>query len=350
MAIDYNDTVTLMAAMERVKPPAALLVDTFFPNIPTPAVTNQIMVEYKKGGRRLAPFVTKSGKGINMKREQSKIDIYVPPMVGPRRIINANDISRRGFGEGIYSATTPAERATKLQADDLKFLQDSIMNRKNVMAAKILTDAKYEIKGYADDGKLQLVDTVEFPEFDQKIVPTKTWDNADAHIFDDLNDASSLVQENAGMIPTVAIGGKNIAKYLLNNEQIMKWLSIPNANNLSLMGLQPQLTSPQVMRVGYINALNMEIYSYMETYTDDDGTVKPFLGDDDLIVAIPGKGYQLHGAVTLVQDKSYVTYSGLYVPKYTADETENEIAVSMFSRFVLTPESLDDWVVIKMKG
>lgn len=350
MAIDYNDTITLMGTMERVKPPSSFLIDTFFPNIPTPAVTEKIMVEYKKGGRRLAPFVVKSGKGINMRRTASKINLYVPPMVGPRRIINHEDISGRGFGETIYSATSPADRATKLQAEDLRFLQDTIVNRKNLMAAKIMSDAKYEIKGYADDGNLEVIDTIAFDEWTQKITPSTTWDQAGATIYDDFQNASELIQESAGMIPTLAIGGKNIGKYLLNNDQIMKWLAIPNPNNLTMLGLQPRLTSPQVMRVGYITALNMEVYSYMETYTDDDGTIKPFIDDDDLIIAIPGRGYQLHGAINLVTNKQYVSYSGLYVPKYTADETENEIALTMYSRFVLAPESVDDWAVIKMKG
>ena len=57
MAIDMKDTISLMQAMERIKAPATTLVDTFFPNIPTPAVTSKIMVEYRKGNRRLAPFV-----------------------------------------------------------------------------------------------------------------------------------------------------------------------------------------------------------------------------------------------------------------------------------------------------
>lgn len=350
MAIDYNDTVTLMAVMERVKQPASLLVDTFFPNIPASATTTTIMVEYKKGGRRLAPYVVKNGRGVNMKRTASHIDIYKPPMVGPRRVLNPEDIASRGFGENIYSATSPADRATKLQAEDLRFLQDSIINQKNLFASKILTTGQCEIAGYADDGKLQVVDTISFDDWTQQITPTTGWDQPGADIFGDLKDASELIQENAGMVPTIGIGGKNITQYLLNNTALMKYLSIPNPANLSLMGLQPRIISPQVMRVGFISALNLELYSYMETYTDDAGNTQPFLGDNDLIIGIPGRGKQLHGAISLVENKKYVTYSGLYVPKYTADETENELALAMFSRFVLVPESVDDWAKINMGG
>ena len=33
MAIGLKDTISLMQAMERIKPPATLLVDTFFPQV-----------------------------------------------------------------------------------------------------------------------------------------------------------------------------------------------------------------------------------------------------------------------------------------------------------------------------
>ena len=55
--IEYNDTISLMAAMERIKPPASFLLDTFFPNVPPTVTTSVIMTEYRKGGRRLAPVM-----------------------------------------------------------------------------------------------------------------------------------------------------------------------------------------------------------------------------------------------------------------------------------------------------
>ena len=45
--IDYNDTISLMAAMERIKPPASFLLDTFYPIVPPTATTSTIMTEYR---------------------------------------------------------------------------------------------------------------------------------------------------------------------------------------------------------------------------------------------------------------------------------------------------------------
>lgn len=350
MAIDLKDTISLMQAMERIKAPATTLVDVFFPNVPTPSASTKIAVEYRKGGRRLAPFVVEGAKGINISRDGSTVNFYQPPMVAPRRTVSPEDIEQRGFGETIHSTKTPAQRAAEIQASDLRELQSMILNRKNQMAAEILKTGAYTINGFADDGVTQKTAMISFGTV-QQITPSPTWDNANATIYADLKAASEMVQENAGMIPTVALVGKNIGDYLLDNAEVMKWLSVPSNANLSLMSIQPRIIAPQVMRIGIIQALNLEIYAYMETYTDDNGQTVPFLGANDVIVGVPGRGRQLHGAVTLVNDAEtgFETYSGLYVPKYAASKNSNTMTLTVYSRFLLAPEFMDDWVYIPAK-
>lgn len=351
MAIDFKDTIALMQAMERIKPPASTLLDTFFPQIPTPAVTTKIAVEYRKGGRRLAPYVVEGVHGINMSREGSHVNIYEPPMVAPRRTVSPEDIEQRGFGENVYSTKTPAERAAEIQAHDLAEMQAMIINRKNQMAAEILTTGACTIAGYADDGVTAKTDSVSFG-WTQNINITTEWDQAGASIYSDLKNASETIQENAGMVPTVCFVGKNVAAYMLNNNEIMKWLAIPSNTNLSLMSIQPRVVSPQVMRVGLIQSLNLEVYSYAETYINDAGQTVPFLGANDVIVGVPGRGRQLHGAVTLINndETGFETYSGLYVPQYAASKSANTMALTVFSRFLLAPEFVDDWAYIKAKS
>ena len=68
----------------------------------------------------------------------------------------------------------------------------------------------------------------------------------------------------------------------------------------------------------------------METYVDDEGNVQSFIGDDDVIIGIPGRGRQLHGAVTLVEGSSFKTYAGNYVPAYRANENDNTVSLAMY--------------------
>lgn len=351
MAIELKDTVSLMQAMERIKQPASFLVDTFFPNMPQPAVQSTIAVEYRKKDRVLAPFITGSTKATNMKRPDAKMSFYQPPMVGPRTIVDPEMLQNRGFGEGVYSTVTPAQRATKLQAEDLVFLQGSIMNRKNKMAADLLTTGKYTIEGYADDGKQVITDEVAF-DWDQKITPSVGWDQAGAKIYQDLKNASELIQQNAGIVPTICVVGKNVEQYFLDNDELGKFLAIPNLQNLTIASFQPKYISPLVRYVGTIVGLGLEIYSYAETYTDDAGKVQSFIGADDVIIAVPGRGQQLHGAVTLLNDEctGFNTYVAPYVPYYSGDKNSQQLALTMYSRFVIAPQFADDWAYITAKA
>ena len=355
--IEYNDTLTLMTAMEQIKPAASMLLDTFFPNIPPTFATTDFAVEVRKGHRHLAPFVTREGKGVNIGRTTSKIRRYEPPMMAPRRVINPSDISSRQFGETLYSTMSPAQRAAALQARDLRELQDMIVNRKNKMAADIMTTGKCKIVGFADDGKIELEDEVDFG-FTNFLTPGTVWSNPSADIYGDLQEASEIIQEEAGQVPTIALCGKNVAKKILKNQKLMDWLAIPNRQNFSIASLQPRIISPQCMYIGAISALNLELYSYAETYVPDEPdsvtgkyTPVPFLDPDAVIVAIPGRGKQLHGAVNLIgDDEKFVTYAGNYVPYYNADKNSQTLSLTVYSRCILVPEYVDDWVVINTEG
>lgn len=349
MAIDFKDTFSLMQAVERMKTPASFLLDTFFPQVPAVATSKKIAVETRKRGRTLAPFVSRGASGVNVKRAGSKIALYEAPMMGPRTVIDPEQLDQRAFAENIVSTMTPAQRAAQMQAEDLSYLQGTIINRKNKMAADLLTTGKCKIEGYADDGETVQVDEIDF-EFEQDITPTTTWDQAGADIYGDLKMASEKIQENAGIVPTVLVVGKNVEKYILDNASINKMLAIPNRENMSMFSFAPEYLSPQVRYVGRIISLNIDVYAYLETYQDDEGKVKSFIGDDAAVLGVPGRGRQQHAAVTLLNDDNqFTTYAGIYVPYYYANKATQELTLSVYSRCVLIPETIDDWATIKTK-
>ena len=351
MPINIDDTRTLLQAIERTNPPTTTLIDTFFPAVKT-FLTNTVDMEYRKGGRRMAPFVVPGSKGVNMSRNGSQIRSYKAPLMRPKRTIEASDIERRGFGEDIYSTRTPAERAQELRAYDMAELIDACVRRQEWMAAQLLINGEYECKGYADDGETVVVDTITFSEFDNKttLSGSDTWDNASAKIYDVMGDASQKIRRNAGMIPTVALCSQNVVSYLLNNEQLYKYLLVPSRENLALMSIQPKLVRPELLRVGYIESLNLEIYAYEGGYEGDDGNLAQYIPDDHMIIGVPGRGKRLFGAVTqLEDDKQFRTYEGTYIPKVIGNTESDTTTLAMSSRCVVCPEFLDDWATLRVK-
>ena len=350
MAFDFDNTRTLLQAIDRSFKPSTVLCDTFFPNVKT-FVTEFVEMEYRKGSRLLAPFVVPGTKGVNVHRNGSEIRTYKATLMKPKRVIEAADVIRRGFGEDVYSTRTPEERAQEMRSRDLGELIDMCARRQEWMAAQLLINGEYEINGYADDGQTAKIDTVAF-DFTNKLTLTgdDAWSNESAAAYDVISEASRTIRRNAGVVPTIAIMSSNVADYLMHNEQLYKWLLIPNRDNLAFLSLQPRLTSPEVMRIGMIQSLNLELYAYDGVYVDDEtGEVTPYIPDNYFILGVPGRGARLFGAISQMEaGGQLVTYAEPYVPKVTID-VENDISsLAISSRCVVCPEWLDDWYTIKV--
>lgn len=350
MSIDLNNTRTLLAVLEQSYTPSTLFRDTFFPNERT-FVTPEVDMEYRKGGREMAPFIVPGTRGVNTARGGFTTKSYKPPMMKPKRIVTADDLNKRAFGENLYSQRTPAQREAEIMAKDLADLTDMNVRRMEWMCAQVLLNGKFDAAGYADDGELTLVDTITFSDWTQKetLSGSDTWDNASADIYGDLKSISQKISRNAGMHPTIAIFPYNVEDYLLKNTDIMKWLTVPNSQNLTLMSLQPRIVSPGVRRIGYIQSLDLELYAYDGIYTDSTGQIQQYIPDDHVIVGVPGRGMQLFGAITQIEGKTYVTYEGKQVPKVTVNEEDDIKSLALSSRGVPCPRFVDDWFTLKVK-
>lgn len=351
MSINLDDTRTLLGVVERSFKPTTTLVDTFFPEVRT-FVTETVEMEYRKGTRKLAPFVVPGTKGVNVSRGGSQLRVYKAPLMKPKRVIEASDIMRRGFGETVYSQRTPAERAQELRARDMAELVDTIARSEEWMAAQVLINGSCQIKGYADDGKTELIDTLTFEGFDNKItISDNTWDKTDtANPYNDMGDLSQTIRRKAGIVPTVAICGADVLPYLLNNQILRDYMMVPSRDNLALLSVQPRLVRPELMRVGYISALNLDIYAYDGGYEDENGEFTPYIPANHMIIGVPGRGKRLYGAVTQLEaDRQYHTYEGQYIPKVTVDLESDTSSLAMSCRCVVCPEWMDDWGVLKVK-
>lgn len=349
MTVDLNQTRTLLAALEQSYPPSTLLRDTFFPN-PLTFITEEVDIEYKKGNRAMAPFVTSGSSGVNMARTGSTMKSYKPPKMMPKRPISIENLNKRGFGEELYSTRTAAQREAELRARDMAELIDMNTRRIEWMCAQLLTLGAFTAKGYSDDGVTYVEDTFTL-DWSQKDTLTggDTWDNAGADIYGDFKFMSQTVSTASGMVPSVAKMSFKTADYLLNNTALKAFLMTPR-ENLSLLSIKPQIVSPQVIRVGMIESLNLEIYAYNGLYLDDDGVTKQYIPDDYCIVGVPGRGKQLFGAITQMDnDEVFRTYEGRNVPKVWSEKGKDVRQIRVASACVPIPETVDDWYTLKVK-
>ena len=342
-----TDTYELIKVVERIKPPANYLIEKLFP------ATRQIMsdvlpVEYSKQGRRVAPFVVKGARPLNISREKTSIKLYRCPLFGARRVIGLDDIQSRGVGENpVYSTKTAEDRAAELQARDLKELKLMLINRRAAMIAELIQTGKITVKAFADDGNEPMEDEITFDGF-QKV--EKNWSAASATIFKDLETASETIQEASGFVPDLLICGKNVFGYMSKNTDFEKYLLSANPNAVAWLNFTPKYTAPQVRFIGYIPALNLEIVSYMETYQDETSATKPFIDADTCILCRGGIGELVYGAMNYLDPAgNWQSAAAQEVPIYNFNHDAQTTALTLYSRCLPIPTSIEDFICLHVK-
>ncbi|MDU2063774.1 MAG: major capsid protein [Sporomusaceae bacterium] len=350
MALNLNQTQTLLGALERSFPPQTLFRDTFFPT-PLTFPTKTVLMDYRKGNRQLAPFVAQGGSGANVNRIGFVTKEYEPPMTAPERPLTVKDLEGRAFGENVFSTQTPEQRAALIVAQDMADLVAMNTRRMEWMCAQLMVYGSFTVTGTTDDGKAQLIDTVTYSDWTQKLTLSGAdlWSASTSDAYSHLEQASQTVSRNSGMVPGVAIMSYKTKAAFLNNASIVSKLMIPSRDNMALMSLQPRITAPGVVRIGYIEGLNLELWAYDGIYQDDAGNIQQYLPDGYVIVGVPGRGSQLFGAVTqLESDDVYRTYQGANVPKVWSEQGKDTRMLRVASKGVPKPEFVDDWFTLKV--
>ena len=348
-----TETFLLLEAVQKIEVPLNFLTDRFFK--PTRMLTQDyIAVEYRSEHRILAPALSENNfRGVDINRGTSKVKFYRPMRFGARRTISLFDLKTRFFGEvpNLYNPVSIQERQSRLQAEDLAELMKLFANRREQMVSELLQTGKIKINAYSEDGIVTEQDEVDY-EFDGILRPTVPWSNPQADIYGDIKAASERIQRRCGVIPTVAICGKNVEKYLLQNEALLKWLYVPSRENMVFSSWAPHWTSPEVRYIGRVQALNCEFVTYPRTYMDDaTNTVKPYIDDDTLLLACENLGETVFVPITVFDEGSgFRSIAAPLVPRYSSNAESQTLALSLFSNFLVIPKLVSTWSCIKTLG
>jgi hypothetical protein len=346
MNLDLYSTYTMLAAIERMMPVHSFLKDTFFPGITT-FPTEEVLLDYKKGKRKMAPFVAPRVGGITVDRQGYRTEKYTAPKVAPQRALTVDDLMIRGMGENVFSNRTPEQRQAEMLARDLMELDDMISRREEWMVAQLLFTGKVVMKGYIDRTNSNFVEQELDYGFTNKVVlaGTAKWGEADANIYKNLEEWRLEVIKKSGRAPTVCIFGRDAYDKFRNDESIMKKLDL---KNMILGNINPIIKSDAVTYIGRLNELGLDLYTYDEWYLDDDETLKPMVPANAVLLARPNIGEFAYGAVTQLEGDKFVTFEGKRIPKQWADQQNEQRMIRVSSRPVPKPEDVDDWFVAEV--
>ena len=344
MPFNFYETHTLLLSVQQLTPATSFLRDRYFPTNDATDVfsTDDVLIEYRDGSKKLAPFVAPRKGGVTMLRNGYNMERFTPPFVAPRRALTIDDLNKRGFGEALFSKLTPEQRQQVLLLRDADELAEFITRREEAMAAETLLTNGCVMKHIADDTTVE--DEMEIRFYDGGVNPAQfapgtKWDAAGASILSDLQVMARMLTSK-GLRASDLICSPDVADAIINNEEIQKLL---DNRRYELGNVEPETlpAGAAVMCRLNVGGRIISVISYEETYTDAEGNDKLYIPSGKCVLTAPGAGRTLYGAVSQVEQKDgeFHTYTGKRVPKYLSDATGNSRTLTLSSRPLLIPNN-----------
>lgn len=353
MALNIFETHNLLMAVQELSPVTTFLRDRYFPTNDATDIfsTNDVLVEYRDGNKKLAPFVAPRKGGVTILRNGYHMERFTPPNIAPRRILTLDDLNKKGFGEALFSKLTPAQRQAVMLIKDLEEMGELITRREEAMAAETLLNNGCVMKHIADDIDLADEREIRFYEGDSNpavYTPAATWDDAEAKIIDDIA-AMIRILTARGLPATDLIVAPDVAAILLRNAEIKEMLDIRHYN---LGGVDPALLPSGAAKIARLNIYGrmIDVLSYDETYEDGDKNTKQFIPSGHTVLTAPACGRTLYGAVSQVEqtDGEFHTYAARRVPKYISSADNNTRTITLTSCPLLIPNNKNAWITAKV--
>lgn len=344
--MDIYSTRAQLAAIDLMPREYSALFDFFCRDAGT-VEDDKAIYDYRKGSRRMAPFVHANAGDVPMARDGYETREIGFCTIAPSRIITNNDLKGRSFGENVLGAMTPAEREKKMLARDLTDMRKAIQRRYEWMARQVLLTGKLSIFEYTNEGRGLEANMVADYGFTNNYVPDTKWDQAGAKIDDDMHEIFDLVYDGLGYVDRIWMA-PNVAAALRDNSNYIKLF---DGRNIDMGKLNSQYKGQGVRFIGW-NSDGVEMYSLSGTFIDDDGQAKKLIPDGTLIAGSADVLKMSFGPVTQVEEPGinarHKTYIKKQVPLRYGSVDGNTIKNRLTSCPTVVPENVDGWCVAKV--
>lgn len=348
--LNFFDTYTLAAIMDEIVPKKSFFKDRYFPTGAGDIFsTDKVVTEYRQGDRRMAAFVAPRAGDIPVDRRGYIAREYEAPYIAPSRVLSIDDLRKRGFGEALYSNTTPAERAVRIYREDLTDLDRRITLREEWMCAQTMINNACTAQTYIDAA-------TEGPEFEVSFyhesatehtyTVTTKWDADSADIRGDVKAMCRMLSAR-GLPATDLVIGTDVAEVLLKDETIRQMLE--TTSNIALGAINETLTGYDgVVNMGVLNfgGFRLNVICVDETYVSDDDTTENFFPATSAMVTAPGAGHMMYAAVTQIDygATEFVTHTGIRIPKFSLNQESDIRKLRVASRPLAAPKNYCPWI------
>lgn len=336
---------TMGRVVQKLPPVRTFFRSTFFRNEET-FVTKNVDVDFKKGSRKVAPFVSRLIGGKIVPNTGYETKTYTPPLVAPEKVTTIDSLLERSPGENMFSGRTPAERAVLKMSEDFVELREQITRREELMCAQAIFTGQIPVIG---DGVNEVID-FHFTNKEKITTAAKKWTADSSDPIADLKRWHETVQKTGFTNCDICVMGSDVANAFVNNAKVKDLLDV---KNYALAVIQPKQLPNGTTYIGTIHELGLDIYKYNEWYLDDwtnpDAPEdKPLVPADSLALLSTSANYSMYyGAITLIDEATGVfrTVEGKYVPDTWAKRKPARRFLSLSSAPLCVPHDVDSWFV-----
>lgn len=350
--LNFFDTYILMAIMEEVVPNSFFFRDRYFPTGEGDVfAADKVLTEYRKGDRKMAAFVSERIGDIPMDRIGYEIHELQPAFIGVSRLLTTDELKKRGFGEALYANSTPAQRAARLQRDDMSDMDLRIRRREEWMAVNTMLENACFIQEYVDaktKGKALSVKFYEGDTSDHLYTVASPWTTF-AEMRADIIAMCRLLSYRGLPVADLLLGTQT-ADAILQFEDLQRLLD--KNSGIAIGSINEQL-SPYtgIVLLGTLNfgGFRLNLISVDESYEDDDGKTKPYFPVDAAMVTAPNCGHLMYGQITQIDFGSteYTSHPGIRVPKFTLDQDKDTRKLRLASRPLAAPKNYCPYILAK---
>ena len=344
------ETVKLIAAVKKMYPVAQFFKDRYFPDGPV-YYSEKALVEMKKGGRKVAPFVAPIVNGIVMDSEGYRAQELKAPYIAPKMPITPDDLAKKSFGESPESGRTPAQRENEVESEHMDDLRKAILRRHELMCTDIITTGMTVMKHFAtadDAAKDRNYKTMQLRYYEGTFENVYTFPSdfvkmtAQEKLLE-LYKIAQILKKRGSQATDIVMTG-DVSMLFMTDKDFLDYYDKSKVNT----GVIDQKKLPNGVTFNgsiNINGIIFNMFTYDEFFEDLDGEVKPFLPMGTIAFLQPGLGKTAYAQVTFVKGTGFVSYAQKLVPRVVANESDNIMEVQMFSRPVPFPLDMDSWMV-----
>lgn len=345
-----RETYKLVKTVKKMYPVVQFLKDRYFPDGPV-YYSEKALIEFKKKGRKIAPFVVPLVNGIVMEKDGYRTDVVDAPYIAPKRVITAKELEQKAFGESPESGRSPEQRENELESEFIDDNRISILRRHEKMCADILLTGQVIMKHYATAEDAAKGENYDFKylrfyegEFKNKYKFTKKFkDMTTAEKIQEFYKMATVLRKR-GVRATDIVMTSDVSMLLMSDKDFLEFY---NKAKVNIGEINPTELPDGVVSNGSINinGVVMTLFTYDEIYEDLDGEEKAILPAGTIAFLQPNMGTTVYAQVTFYTKDGFKSYAEKIVPRLVGDEKSNMAEVQAFSRPVMYPNDMDGWLV-----